>query len=215
MSKWIVSILIPFVTLLCGCVASSNFHTGRTLEETKIALAFGADDIITKSNDKYLTISKGRPCVLSFGLAYGLPFRFETALRYYPTEFLEASLRYQINPRSFTIFDCSLNCSYARFFGGYSYLKYGISISKNIHEYEPYIHYSFYHKVGSTEGDFSGGFISGLTGILIDNSLSIGLGVALPFHTAKILPEIDYQYFGTNVSHGIWHFGIGFRTIVN
>ncbi len=209
---------ISFIFLmffLCGCVASSNFHTGRTLEEKKLSLGLGLDEIITKSNDNSIEVSKDKPFVSSVSIAYGLPLRFEAGLRYYPTRFLEGTVRWQVNPRSFDILDCSLNCSYASLIDGYSYLKYGISVSKNIQEFEPYVHYSFYHYMGAAKGDFSDSFFSSVTDDFINNNRSVGFGIALPLRQAKLYPEVNYQYFGNSMNDGIWHFGIGIRININ
>ena len=201
--------------MICGCATSSNFYSAKTLDENKFAITFGADDILIKSSDKSLTVSKDAPLVPSLGAAYGLPFRLETGLRWYPPRLLEISLREQVNPPSFNLFDGSINLSYGYFFSHYSYLKYGISISKDIHEFEPYVHYSFYHFISATEGDFSDSFISGAIEEFINANRTIGLGIGLPVKKLKFYPEVDYQYFNNNLSNGLWHFGIGVRICTN
>jgi len=105
--------------------------------------------------------------------------------------------------------------SYAALIGGYSYLKYGISISKNIHEFEPYAHYSFYHYMGAAKGDFSDNFLSSVTDDFVNHNHSIGFGIALPLRQAKLYPEANYQYFGNTLRGGLWHFGIGMRIYTN
>jgi hypothetical protein len=200
---------------LYGCVTSSNFYTGRTLEEKKFSIGIGADDIILKSSEESISISKKKPMTPSISLAYGLPWRLEVSLRYFPTHFIESTLRGQINPQSFDIFDCSLNLSYAALIGGYSYLKYGISVSKNIQEFEPYIHYANYHYMGAAKGDFSDSFLSNVTDDFINHNHSIGFGIALPLRKAKLYPEVNYQYFGNTLRGGLWHFGIGIRIYTN
>jgi len=198
-----------------GCVSSSNFYSGRTLEENKLSIGFGLDDIALKSSDNSLSVSKNAPFVPSFNAAYGLPLRLELGMRYYPVNFLEATLRHQVNPRTFDFVDLSLNLHYAVLFGGYSYLKYGATLSKNVHEFEPYVHYSAYHFIGSTASIFDNSFISGAAGTFVNQNRSVGFGVALPVQRAKFFPEVNYQYFGGDISHGLWHFGIGFRVFTN
>lgn len=204
-----------FGFVVYGCATSSNFYSAKTLDENKFALTFGADDILIKSSDKSLTVSKDEPLVPSLGAVYGLPFRLESSLRWYPPRLLEISLRKQVNPRSFNLFDGSINFSYGYFFNHYSYLKYGVSISKDIHEFEPYVHYSFYHFISATEGDFSDSFISGAIEEFINANRTIGLGIGLPVKKLKFYPEVDYQYFNNNLSNGLWHFGIGVRICTN
>jgi hypothetical protein len=215
MSKTIIfSLLIVSTISTCGCVASSHFHTGRTLEKNKFTMLFGADDIYIQSDDESLTITKAQLFVPSIGAAYGLPLRFETSVRWYVPRKLHYSVRHQINPRSFEIFDGSINLSYAHISDGYSYLRYGISASKDISGVEPYIHYSLYRIVDTSE-DMSIGFISNLTEEMIDNSRTLGFGVAIPVRHTTLFPEFNYQYFGNEIPKGAWRFGIGFRVHLN
>ena len=214
--------LISFLSYsFFGCVASSSYYSARTLEENKLALSFSADDIIikdSKSSSTQIGISKNLPFAPSLGLAYGLPFRLETALRWYPPEFVEFTLRDQINPATFDIFDGSIDVSYASLINAYSYIKYGATISKSVNNYEPFVHYYFYHTVGTMTGSNSGsldGFITDLTSDIINNSRIVGFGVGVPVSKLKFYPEIDYQYFGNDLSSGLWHVGIGLRIFTN
>jgi hypothetical protein len=201
--------------LLCGCVASSDYYTGRTLEEGKFSIGAGADDVAVKSSDSEVSVSKNKPFAPWFGVAYGLPLRLEVGARYFPVNFLELSLRDQVNPRTFDFVDFSLNLHYAVQFVGYSYLKYGVTLSKNISEFEPYVHYSAYHFMGSTSLVFDDSFLSGVAGHFIDDNRSMGIGIALPVQGTKIFPEVNYQYFGGDIKYGLWHFGIGIRVYPN
>jgi hypothetical protein len=201
--------------LLGGCVASSNYFTGRTLEEGKLSIGAGADDVVIKSSDSSVSVSKDGAFAPWFGAAYGLPLRLELGVRYFPVNFVEVSLRHQVNPLTFDVVDFSLNLHYAVQFAGYSYLKYGVTLSKNISEFEPYVHYAAYHFMGSTASVFNDGFLSGASGKFIDNNRSIGFGIALPLRQAKIFPEVNYQYFGGDMKHGVWHVGIGIRVYPN
>jgi len=201
--------------LASGCVVSSNYYSGRTLEENKFSFGFGADDIVIKSATPSIEISKDKPFSPSMAISYGLPLRLEAGARFFPPKFLELSLRHQVNPRDFDIIDGSVNVTYARLFGGYSYIKYGATVSKNINELEPYVHYSFYKFIGADKGDFSDSFTTGYTDDVINRNRVIGFGIALPLHKAKLYPEVDYQYFGSSLKNGLWHVGIGFRVYVN
>ncbi len=215
-------LVLFLIIVLDGCTASSNFYSARTLEENKFAVSFGADDIVTKSSgssSENIGISKDLPFAPSVGIFYGLPYRLETGLRWYPIRFLEGSLREQLNPRSFNTFDASINLSYAGLIGVYSYLKYGATISKNINEFEPFIYYSFYHTMGNMTGltGSSGldGFITNLSSDIINNSRTIGFGIGLPLGKTKFYPEVDYDYYENNITNGIWHFGVGLRLYTN
>jgi hypothetical protein len=206
-----IVILAAFILTLCGCVASSNFYSGRTLEEGTYSVGFSADDIALKSSDKSIEVNKGRPFAPSFNGAVGLPWRLEFGMRYYPVNFVELVLREQINPRSFEILDASANCHFGMLLGGYSYLKYGVTVSKEIHGFEPYVHIAAYRFAGSTGSIFDNSFVSGVASVFINENREVGLGLALPLKQGKLYPEVNYQYFGGDLSHGLWHFGIGIR----
>ena len=215
---------IPFVStlILNGCVAASSYYSARTLEANKLALGFGADDIIMKDSQTSLErigISKDLPFAPSIGLVYGLPYRLETGLRWYPPRFFEISLREQINSRTFKSFDCSLDISYAGLIDIYSYLKYGATISKNINGFEPYFHYYFYNMTGRMKS-LSGvssldGFITNISKEIINNSHTVGFGIGIPFNSVEFFPTVDYQYYNNDISIGLWQFGIGIRIYTN
>ena len=206
------------ITLLVinnGCVNTSNFYSGRTLEENKYSLAIAADDLILTSKDNSITVSKSQPFTPSVAFAYGLPYRFESSIRYIPTRFIDFNLRDQINPRSFDFFDCSLNLDYATLVNNYSYLKYGATVSKSIHDFEPYVNYSEYKFINANSADVSDRFIVGIGQEIVNRNRSLGFGIGIPLRKAKIYPEINYQDIGNGFNKAIVHFGIGFRVYGN
>ncbi|HOV99158.1 MAG TPA: hypothetical protein PK595_06265 [Bacteroidota bacterium] len=211
-----IFLFLLLIVTFCGCVATSNYYSGRTLEKNKLLVGVGADEIAIISTNKDITVSRDSPFMPSIMFAYGLPLRLEAGLRYSPTHFLEGTLREQLNPRSFDIFDCSLNLSYAALIGGYSYLKYGATVSKNLKGFEPYVHYASYHFMGATKDDFVDSFISSMTDEFFNNNHSIGCGIIIPLiQGARICPEANYQYYGNRLSDGLWHFGIAIRIQTN
>ncbi len=112
-----------------------------------------------------------------------------------------------------------MNLSYAGLIGVYSYLKYGATISKNINEFEPFIYYSFYHTMGNMT-DLTGSssldaFMTNLSSDIINISRTIGFGIGLPLGKTKFFPEFDYDYYGNDISTGIWHIGVGLRLYTN
>lgn len=213
--KHLRSIALALTVMVSGCVTTSNYYSARTLESGKFSFTLGTDDIVLKSNNQTVQVSKDKPFTPSIGFAYGLPYRFETNVRYYPSRFVELTLRDQINPRDFELMDGSVNFTYAHLFGGYSYIKYGITISKNIFEFEPYIQYSLYNFMNAEQGDFSTGYISANIDDVINNNRSIGFGIGIPLRKAKLFPEVNYQYFGGDTKNGLWHFGVGIRVYTN
>ncbi|HUI31278.1 MAG TPA: hypothetical protein VLX91_13800 [Candidatus Acidoferrales bacterium] len=199
-------------------MATSNYTTGRTLEPGEEVARLGADYILNTASDGNrvrVGVTKDFPIsfVPSVGLAFGLPLRLETSMRWYPVKFLEGSLRWQMNPRSFDAFDASLNFSYAGLIGEYSYAKYGVTVSKNINVIEPYVNYSFYHAVGRFSSDLNFLDNSGIATFAasINNSRSAAFGVAVPIVKTKLFPEIDYQYFPNSSSLHLWSFGVGIQ----
>jgi len=207
-----LSILLSSL-ILSGCMATSSYYTGRTLEPWKFSPGFGADDIIIKSTDNSITYSKGFAFVPSFLLSCGLPLRLETDARFVIPRLLEVSLRDQINPRTFELFDFAPDITFGDLFGGYTYLRYGGTLSKNLDGFEPYVHYSLYHFLKTTSSDFSNSFFSASLSEITNNDRVIGVGIGIPVGNLKLYPEFDYQYFGNNLKWGIYSFGIGFRVV--
>ncbi|HUI28940.1 MAG TPA: hypothetical protein VLX91_01895 [Candidatus Acidoferrales bacterium] len=196
-----------------GCITSSSFYTGRTLEPGKFSLGFGADDIIIKSTDNSVTYSQSLAFVPSFLLSLGLPLRFEADGRFVIPRLLEVSLRDQINPGTFEMFDFAPDMTFGDLFGGYTYLRYGGTLSKNISGFEPYVHYSIYHFLKTTSSDFSNSFFSASLTEITNNNRVVGAGVGVPLWGLKFYPKFDYQYFGNNLIWGIYSFGIGIRGV--
>ncbi len=209
----IQSLVVMLAFTLSGCIVASNFYTARTLRPGKIDLGFGADDISLKSTDKSLVIDKP-PFIPSVALAYGLPLRLAIGARYWPG-ILEGTLRDQINPMAFTLFDFGVNFSYAEYFGHYSYIRYGASLSKDISGFEPFVNYTFYHFGANAGTSLSDGIFNGQFTDFIDNNHVLGFGIAIPVQTAKLYPELDYQSFGSGGGIGLWSFGIGLRAPLN
>lgn len=174
-----------------------------------------ADEIIVRSVDKNIEIKKSKPLLPAIMMSYGLPLRLETSLRFMPKRFFDGILRFQVNPPSFDLIDCSINTHYGYIIDSYSYLKYGITISKNIHEYEPYLNYSLYKFVNTQGHDLTGGILTGATQNFIDDNRSLGFGIGIPLRKAKLFPELNYQHYGKEYGNGIIHFGVGFRLYLN
>ncbi|MFZ1082000.1 MAG: hypothetical protein WAO19_08745 [Candidatus Kryptoniota bacterium] len=210
------AVYIPIAMLviaLSGCMATSSFYTGRTLDQGKFSPGIGADDILIKSTDNSVSYSTSVAFVPSFLFAYGLPLRLEADARFVIPRLLEVSLRDQINPRSFELFDFAPDITIGDLFGGYTYLRYGASLSKNIGGFEPFVHYSFYHFMEATSSDISNSFVSATVSEITNNDRAIGAGIGIPLGALKLYPEFDYQYFGNDLKWGIWSFGIGIRGI--
>lgn len=208
-----IGLLVLFVG--SGCVSTSHYHTARTLEKNAFELGINADDIAIHSNDNSVSIEKDWPWPFNPSVvgAWGLPCRFEIGAHCAPPRFLEGSFRFQVNPTSFKLFDCSLNLNYAHIVESYTYLRYGCSVSKSLKGIEPYIHFDLYHFLDSPDDEYYGGFYRDFTEATINNHRSVGFGIALSYQKLRLMPEIDYQYFVNELDSGIWHFGIGVRIV--
>lgn len=206
--------VIMLAVSVCGCMTGSTFYTARTLRPGKFSPGFGAEDLLLKSTEpSALSITKVA-IVPSFLFRLGLPLRFETDAKFIPPEFIQVSLRDQINPRSFRLFDFAPEVTFGDLFHAFSYLSYGATLSKDIGGFEPYVHYSIYDFLHYNGVDFSNnGLFSILVGSLVNNDRFIGLGVGIPLSGFELYPEVDYQYFRNDLRYGVYSFGIGIRGI--
>jgi len=208
----ILSFLFAFVFF--GCVASSDFYTAKTLEPAKFAPGLGFDDIMIRSTDNSVKPSTTFAFVPSFLFACGLPLQFEADGRFVLPQLLEVSLRDQITPKSFKLFDFAPDVSFGDLFGEYTYLRYGGTLSKDLGFIEPYIHYHFYHFLHATSSDLSGPFFTvDDVSYTVDNDRGIGVGIGIPVGRIEFYPEFDYQYFRNDLRTGMYTFGIGIRGI--
>jgi len=138
------SLLLIFL-IISSCI-TTNYYTARTLEKGKTVLTGGVDNLIWIEEDEGI-VDKNLSFSLSLGVATGLPWRFETGIRGYFPYIYEANLRHQLNPREFEWFDISANghigVSFSEEFEEVSdpYFKYGLTISKEILNIQPYVSY--------------------------------------------------------------------------
>ncbi len=198
-----LSCAVVFI-LLNGCV-TTNYYTGRTLDDGEVVLTPGVDNLVIVENEDGI-VQKDLSFSISFGIARGFPWRFEAGIRTYFPYVYEANLRHQINPRSFTWFDISAN-----FHGGVildieepmettnPYFKYGLTISREIFGTQPY--FSYYLVKNALLGELSDNF---------DFEKTYCAGWALPYSGDLIFPEINY-FAGDGVRKGFFTFGIGVR----
>lgn len=217
MIKLIIKFKLFFYTIIVftvfnfiGCIATTSYFTGKTLEKGKIALSPGLDNLVIKSTDKNIEIEK--PVFTpSFGAAIGLPARFECGIRWFYVQTFEGILRWEATPNSFNnILDLSLNFIYGYYIEEYSYLKYGLTVSKDIYGFEPFIHYYQYHFLESKDRIYKELFSE-----VIDINRNIGFGIAVPFSHAKLYPEMNYQFFNNDFSNGLYYFNLGIRANLN
>jgi hypothetical protein len=217
MNKMNITVTIKYfaafiiLILLVSKCATSNYYTAQTLKKGEKALSPGFDNLFLydmKDKDNTFGFSP------SFGYIHGLPHRFETGLRYYFPFVLEGMVRNQLNPPSFKTFDISINLHVGiRYYfddDGVNifdeYIKPGLTISKEICEYQPFIsYYRMYpeYSIGDEE-----------TTKTYMNSV-FAFGLAIPYKNDFIIPEINYQCRISNLSEGAFFIGIGIRTFIN
>lgn len=204
-----------FGILFAGCMAGDTFYTGRTLRPGKFSPGFGAQDLLLKSTIPSASHSTNLSIVPSFLFRLGLPLRFESDAQFIPPAFIQVSLRDQINPRSFRLFDFAPEATFGDLFHVFSYMRYGATVSRDVGGFEPYVHYSIYEFLHYTGTDFSNnGLLSIPISSLINNDRVIGLGVGIPLGGFELYPEVDYQYFRNDPRSGVYSFGIGIRGIL-
>ncbi len=194
-----------------GCVATSNYYTGKTLEKGETAVTGGFDNIVIQDAETHKIEKKDMLFTPTFGVAWGLPLRLELGLRWYLLKTFEGDLRWQLNPRTFQPFDLSFNFHYGIWEFETTYLKYGATLSKRVWKFEPSLSYFEYEYTGTI--DFHGE----LSGLLPSdfhaksNVLTIGLGYHLP--NAILIPEANYQFAPNIHNKGVIYYGIGIRII--
>ncbi|MBN2425452.1 MAG: hypothetical protein JXR46_11910 [Calditrichaceae bacterium] len=199
-------ISIAFSFYFFGC-ATTNYYTAQTLEQGQMALTPGIDNLILVVDDDE-NIEKDAAFTPSLGIATGLPYRFETGIRAYIPYILEANLRHQLNPRTFKYFDLSINghmgVVFSDEFSSVSdpYFKYGLTLSKEIGAFQPFV--SYYFNKSYVFRDESDG--------AVDYKI-ICFGLAFRHKGNLIIPEFNY-YKQDYVSKGILSFGIGIRAIL-
>jgi len=200
--RLIVCIIIQ-IMFGTGCV-TTNYYTGRTLEQGETVLTPGVDNLIWIEKDEGV-VEKDISFSISFGVATGLPWRFETGIRGYFPYIYEANLRHQINPRSFEWFDISANFHMGVVFSedfdelSSPYYKFGLTLSKEIERFQPYISY-YINPNYRSQSDWDD----------ISEYSIICFGLAIPFKNDLIFPECNY-YTSNHGENGFFTFGIGLR----
>ena len=202
----IFGLLLLFLIInMLGCLATTNYYTGRTLEKGKMMISFGMDNILIQSADQGLQVNKDMPVSPSLGLAGGLPHRFEAGLRWYFQKTFEGSFRWQINPRNFQYFDLSTNLHYGSFHLEANYFKYGFTLSKKIRRFEPFISHYWYANgdVGKlSDEDFSD---------ILKTNRVLCFGMAVKVKEGFIIPEINYQYIAGDFGKALVLYSLGFK----
>ncbi|MCJ7813597.1 hypothetical protein MUP95_09820 [bacterium] len=198
-----IIIILLTIFLLSGCI-TTNYYSGRTLENGKTVLTPGVDNLIWIVEDQGI-VNRHLYFNPSIGISRGLPSRFEIGIRTYFPFILEADLRHQINPRSFKWFDISANLHMGVYFANSfkwvssPYYKYGLTISKEILCIQPYFGY-YLNKNYLVKSETNNPF---------DYEI-ICFGLAIPYKNDTIYPECNY-YKNTTGGKGFFAIGIGVR----
>lgn len=195
-------------TALClpGCIATTNYYTGRTAPDGVWVTTPGADDIlIGNPEEEDFFIEKDEPLYPSIGLARGMAHRFELGARWYIPYMLESNLRWQVTPRTMERFAMSANLHYGVIGIWAAYIKYGLTVSTDIWYLQPFT--SFYlFRDGGLFGDPDDDWED----LLKTNRVwTCGLGIEIP--GGLLIPEVNYQYEGEDYDRGFLFFGIGLR----
>jgi len=210
-SLGIVSLV--FLFQLTGCFATSNYYTGKTAEEGEKVLTAGFDNIVIQDTETGETAKRDMPFTPTFGLAFGLPLRFELGLRWYFLRTLEADLRWQATPISYKPFNLSLNLHAGLWELHTQYMKYGATISKQLGKFEPALSFFEYEYRGSFDLE-EGLFGEGSHDFRVKTRvLSLGLAYHVPH--AILIPEANYQYSPGHFGPGVIYYGLGIRILIN
>ena len=202
--------LIVLMALFINRCATSNYYTAKTLKPDESAMNPGLDNLFLYDTDEGDHAFSFTP---SLGYIHGLPWRFETGAKIYFPYALEVMLRNQLTPRSFNSFDLSANLHYGlRYFIGKDeidvwdqYLKYGMTISKEIAWIQPFL--SYYRFIPLTRDRY---FLDSDKDYYIDSNFSAGLAI-FSDKDYLVIPEINYQLTNSDFSEGLLYFGIGLR----
>ncbi len=139
-------ILLIGVFLFISACAKANYYSAQTLKRGERVLSPAIDNLfLYKTATKKYTFGM----TPSFGYVHGLPYRFEAGLRLYLPYVLEGMVRRQLNPRDFELFEVSANMHFGiRYLFNEDeaevvdkYLKPGLTVSKEINRYQPYLGY--------------------------------------------------------------------------
>jgi hypothetical protein len=196
---------ILFVLFISGCI-TTNYYTGQTLEQGNTVLTPGVDNLVLIEQEEGV-VDKDLSFSISVGVSHGLPWRFEAGIRSYFPYIWEANLRHQINPRSFTLFDISANFHsgivISTRFDDVSppYYKYGLTLSKKIFTFQPFVSYYINNKFKFDKVEESTDF------------RIISFGIAIPNHKDLIIPECSY--YRSPSGENFYSIGIGLRASLN
>ncbi|MEJ2545879.1 MAG: hypothetical protein P8Y99_17590, partial [Calditrichaceae bacterium] len=88
------------------------------------------------------------------------------------------------------------------------YLKYGMTISKEIAWIQPFL--SYYRFIPLTRDRY---FLDSDKDYYIDSNISAGLAFSVK-NEYLVIPEINYQISNADFSEGLLYFGIGLRVFM-
>jgi|FLOH01.1.fsa_nt_gi hypothetical protein len=135
------------------------------------------------------------------GYAEGFPEKFELGLGIVIPLFVEGIIRYEFTPKDNKIINISFNTHLVKGLVDSPFLKYGITASRAIGPITPFLSYYQYGIINTRkELDFQ----------IVDNQ-TISFGWTIPVQGLYLIPELDYQFSGDELSSGWPVYGIGLR----
>lgn len=196
------TLLLPILVSLFfyGCAATTNCYTAKTLKKGEKVLTPGFDFLAYSDDEGNIKLNTETFVFPSFGAAFGLPYRFEAGVRGYIFSTVEASLRWQVNPDMFDLFDLSFNAHVGTIAFDVPYSKLGVTIGKEISKFQPFLSYYRYNFIEESFDDddfYSNGVIC--------------FGIGIPFKKDLIIPEINYLLKNDYINSGAAFFSIGIR----
>jgi hypothetical protein len=200
----LVFICTMLVLAICfsGCVTSGSFSTGRTLKPGQFNLVAGVQQIVSDDEKGIKVISEAESYIPRIGVNIGMPAGFEYGMHWLVTQGIETGLRFELTPEGFDWFDLAVGYMYGVQIGG-RYQKYGITISQELDNFEPYIYYSRYRQLENDWDNFFGGIFKAGAIEAVSKSRSLGFGLAVPLfdNVLRIVPEVRYDWYEFDSSY--------------
>jgi hypothetical protein len=195
---------ITIIISLMGCFATTNYYTGRTLDNNKMVLTAGFDNMFINFEGDIFQKDEFN-IYPSIGLSRGFPKRFEGGFRWYFLTTFEGTVRWEMTPESFKTFDLSTNLHYGTWNLLSNYFKYGLTMSRQFYRIEPYISYYQY-----ADGNINISYKNSNDLYYQNRVISAGIS-----HYVKgwgyVVPEVNFQFLGNEFDKLIIYWSIGFR----
>lgn len=184
------------VLLACGCISTSQFVTGRTLRPGTANMSLGVQNGIWIGSDGNSIPSSLAEANPRIAMNVGLPGRLELCAAVMPSSGLEGGLRWQLNPRSFTLLDAAMGGRVGTHFAG-GYWRGDLTVSHRFKGLEPYVYIARYGRRGGSPFEDDNWFSEKLDDFsdAARNTRTLGGGVVVPITDwIRLVPEYRHDW---------------------